>query len=69
MGALRTIDATGMTAIPLADDAVAAGQVIDLPEWKSANGGDDCRWSASEDCDSKPGAEPGKFVVETSCLR
>ena len=38
MGGLRTIDASGMTAIPLADDGVVAGQTIDLPEWKTLAG-------------------------------
>ena len=35
MGGLRTIDATGMTAVPPSDDKVAVGQVVDLPEWKT----------------------------------
>ena len=34
-GALRYIDATGMTAVPVADDTLAEGKVVDLPEWKT----------------------------------
>ena len=34
LGALRTIDATGMTVVPLTSDSVEAGQIVDLPEWK-----------------------------------
>ncbi len=65
MGALRTIDATGMTAIPLADDAVAAGQVIDLPEWKVPTAATIAVGQPARIAILKPGAEPGKFVVET----
>ena len=65
MGALRTIDATGMTAIPLADDAVATGQVIDLPEWKVPTAATIAVGQPARIAILKPGAEPGKFVVET----
>lgn len=34
-GALRTIDAAGMTVVPLTSDALEDGQMVDLPEWKS----------------------------------
>jgi hypothetical protein len=65
MGALRTIDATGMTAIPLADDAVTTGQVIDLPEWKVTTAATIAVGQPARIAILKPGVEPGKFVVET----
>ncbi len=34
-GGLRTIDATGMTVVPLTADAIEDGQIVDLPEWRS----------------------------------
>jgi hypothetical protein len=34
-GGLRTIDASGLTAVPIGDDKVAVGQTLDLPEWKA----------------------------------
>ncbi len=35
LGALRTIDATGMTIVPLVSETMEAGQIVDLPEWKT----------------------------------
>src|SRR5688572_7950277 len=35
LGALRTIDATGMTIVPLVSESLQAGQIVDLPEWKT----------------------------------
>jgi hypothetical protein len=65
MGALRTIDATGMTAIPIADDQLQTGQIVDLPEWKvkssvSIGVGQPARIALL-----KPASEPGKYVVES----
>ena len=64
LGALRTIDGTGMTAVPLVNEAVEAGQLVDLPEWK-------LRQSATIGVGQpgrlvllKPAAEPGKYQVE-----
>jgi hypothetical protein len=34
-GGLRAIDASGMTAVPIGDDKVVVGQIVDLPEWKA----------------------------------
>jgi hypothetical protein len=65
MGALRTIDATGMTAIPLADDAVTTGQVIDLPEWRVTTAAAIAVGQPARIAILKPGVEAGKFVVET----
>ena len=48
LGALRTIDARGKTVIPVTDDSMAEGQVVDLPEWRTRGRGDDCRRPAGE---------------------
>ena len=64
MGGLRTIDASGMTAIPLADDGVVAGQTIDLPEWKTLASAPIVVGQAARIVLLKPASEPGKFVVE-----
>jgi Zinc carboxypeptidase len=64
MGALRTIDAAGMTAVPLTDDTIAAGQVVDLPEWKAVAATTIAVGQPARIAIVKPGAEPGKFVVE-----
>jgi hypothetical protein len=64
MGALRTIDASGMTAVPLLDDAIAAGQVLDLPEWKATAAVTIAVGQPARIAIVKPAAEPGKFVVE-----
>jgi hypothetical protein len=63
-GALRVIDATGMTAIPLAGETVEAGQVVDLPEWRlqqaaTINVGQPGRLVLL-----KPAGEPGKYQIE-----
>ena len=63
LGALRTIDATGMTVVPLVGDTLAEGQVVDLPEWRlkaetSVSVGQPARFALL-----KPGAEPGKYQV------
>ena len=65
LGGLQTIDATGMTAVPLVDDAVTAGQVIDLPEWRATTAATIAVGQPARIALLKPGAEPGKFVVET----
>jgi hypothetical protein len=66
MGALRTIDASGMTAIAIgADDKIEAGQVVDLPEWKTKTSATIAVGQAGRIALLKPGAEPGKFVVDS----
>ena len=65
MAGLRTIDATGMTAVPIADDKVTVGQVVDLPEWKTMTPTTIAVGQAARIAILKPAAEPGKFVVET----
>jgi hypothetical protein len=64
MGGLSTIDATGMTAIPLVSDAVVAGQIIDLPEWKTTTPITIGVGQPARIAIVKPATEPGKFVVE-----
>jgi hypothetical protein len=63
MGALRTIDATGMTAIPVADDRIKAGDLVDLPEWKTKSGATIAVGQPARIALLKPAAEPGKYVV------
>jgi hypothetical protein len=67
MGALRTIEAAGMTAIPIADDKdkIAPGQTIDLPEWKAKTSTTIAVGQAARIALLKPSTEPGKYVVET----
>jgi hypothetical protein len=65
MGALTTVDATGMTAIAVAADAkISAGQVVDLPEWKTKSAQTIAVGQPGRIALLKPGGEPGKFVVE-----
>jgi len=64
MGALRTIDAAGMMAIPLVDETMAAGQVVDLPEWKAVAATTIAVGQTARMAILKPAVEPGKFVVE-----
>ena len=64
LGALRTIDATGMTVVPLSSDALEAGQVVDLPEWKTKQ---EARLDIGQPARLallKPASVPGKYVVE-----
>ncbi len=65
MGGLRTIDATGMTAIPLTDDQVKVGDVVDLPEWKSKGAATIAVGQPARIALLKPAAEPGKFAVHS----
>jgi hypothetical protein len=63
-GALRSIDATGMTVVPVTDDALTEGKVVDLPEWKTKmthtiGVGQPARFAVL-----KAAREPGKFVVD-----
>ena len=64
MGGLRTIDGTGMTAVPIVDDKLAVGQVVDLPEWKTAMAATIAVGQPARIAILKPSSEPGKFVVE-----
>jgi Zinc carboxypeptidase len=64
LGALRTIDATGMTVIPLTDDKLQAGQVVDLPEWRTQTEATISVGRPARLALVKPAAEPGKYQVE-----
>jgi hypothetical protein len=64
MGGLRTIDATGMTVVPLNDDSIAAGQTVDLPDWRSTSPSPIAVGQAAKFALLKPAAQPGEFVVE-----
>jgi hypothetical protein len=63
-GALRTIDATGMTVIPVGDDSLEQGQTVDLPAWKSTLPSTIAVGRPARLAILKPAAEPGKFVVD-----
>jgi len=63
-GALRTIDATGMTVIPAVDDSLKQGQIVDLPQWKSTMSSTIAVGRPARLAILKPAAEPGKFVVD-----
>jgi hypothetical protein len=64
MGGLRTIDATGMTVVPLTDDSIAPGQTLDLPEWRSTASTTIAVGQPARLALLKPAPQPGKFVVE-----
>ncbi|MGH9370193.1 MAG: M14 family zinc carboxypeptidase [Vicinamibacterales bacterium] len=64
LGALRTVDATGMTVVPLINDTLETGQIVHLPEWKTKAKtavavGQPARFALL-----KPAAEPGQYQVE-----
>jgi hypothetical protein len=63
MGALRTVDATGMTAV-IASDEMTAGQAVDLPEWKTKGAVNIAVGQPARIALLKPAAQPGKYVVE-----
>jgi hypothetical protein len=64
LGALRTIDATGMTAIPLQADRLEAGHVVDLPEWKTPTAATILVGQPARLALLRPASEPGKYTVE-----
>jgi hypothetical protein len=64
LGSLRTIDATGMTAVPLVDEKVEAGQIVDLPEWKAQSSATIAVGQPGRLMLLKPAGEPGKYQVE-----
>ena len=65
LGALRTIDGTGMTAVPITDDHIEPGQIVDLPEWKSATETTIAVGQPARIALLKPATDPGKYQVET----
>jgi hypothetical protein len=64
LGALRTIDATGMTIVPLTSETIQAGQIVDLPEWKTVQSATLAVGQPARLVLLKPAAEPGKYQVE-----
>jgi hypothetical protein len=60
----RTIDATGLTVIPVTGDGIDAGQVVDLPEWRAQTRTTIAVGQPASLAILKPAAEPGKFVVD-----
>jgi hypothetical protein len=63
-GSLTTIDATGLTVIPLADDSLETGAVVDLPEWRSNQSSTIAVGQPGRLAVLRPAPEPGKYVVE-----
>ncbi|MGH9374058.1 MAG: M14 family metallopeptidase, partial [Vicinamibacterales bacterium] len=64
LGALRSLDATGMTVVPLVDDSLETGDVVDLPEWRAKSkitvaAGQPARFALL-----KPATQPGKYQVD-----
>jgi hypothetical protein len=64
LGALRTIDATGMTIVPLVSETIEAGQIVDLPEWKTVQAATLAVGQPARMVLLKPAPEPGKYQVE-----
>lgn len=64
-GAVRTIDATGLTVVPVSDDSLEQGAVVDLPEWKNKTAVTVAVGQTARLAILKPAREPGKFVVHT----
>lgn len=63
-GSLTTIDATGLTVIPLADDSLEKGRVVDLPEWRASQATTIAIGQPGRLAVLRPGPEPGKYVVD-----
>jgi hypothetical protein len=63
-GSLTTIDATGLTVIPLVDDSLETGAVVDLPEWRSNQSSTIAVGQPGRLAVLRPAPEPGKYVVE-----
>jgi hypothetical protein len=64
LGALRTIDATGMTVVVAADDSFAEGKVVDLPEWRTKTASTIAVGQPARLAILKPAPQAGKFVVD-----
>ena len=63
LGALRTVDATGMTVVPLTSDSVEAGQIVDLPEWKAQQSATIAVGQPARLVLLEPAPAPGKYRV------
>jgi len=64
LGALRSIDAAGMTVVPLSSESVEAGQIVDLPEWKTVQSTTVAVGQPARLVLLKPATQPGKYQVE-----
>jgi hypothetical protein len=64
LGALRTIDGAGMTIVPLVSETIEAGQIVDLPEWKTVQPASLAVGQPGRLVLLKPAAQPGKYQVE-----
>jgi len=65
LGGLRTIEASGMTVVPLTGEAaIAEGQLVDLPEWKTKQTATVAVGQPARLALLKRAAEPGKYQVE-----
>ncbi len=63
-GALTTIEATGMTVVPLGDETVETGRMVDLPEWRAKLKTSIAVGQPARFLLLKPATEPGKYRVE-----
>jgi hypothetical protein len=63
LGGLRTIDATGMTLVPLGRAQLEPGQIVDLPEWRTKSDAIIAVGQPARIVLLKPSGN-GKFVVE-----
>jgi hypothetical protein len=64
LGGLRTIDATGMTVVPLGSEQLEPGQIVDLPEWRAKSEITISVGQPARVAVLKPATQAGKFVVE-----
>jgi hypothetical protein len=64
LGALRTIEAGGMTVVPLTSETLDAGQMVDLPEWKARQQTVVAPGQPARLALLRPAADPGKYQVE-----
>ena len=63
-GALTTIEATGMTVVPLVDGTIETGRIVDLPDWRAQQPAKVAVGQPARLAVLKAAAEPGKYVVD-----
>jgi hypothetical protein len=64
LGAIRTIDATGKTVVPLLDEKLTEGQIVDLPQWRTKTDATISVGQPARFVVLKPATQPGKYQVE-----
>lgn len=64
LGGLRTIDARSKTVVPLFDEKLSEGQIVDLPEWRTKTDATVSVGQAARFAVLKQAAQPGKYQVE-----